>query len=195
MRRVLVLVAAMLAILVPGCGRQAGAPEASSASAASATSPAPGTPGVNAIDHAFADALLAQRPRIDQMIALVRTNSDDPRMQALADVLAVSEKQQTDTVNALLVQWTDGRQGGQGPVPQGPNLFDEGAMQRLAALRGPEFDRLWLQAMLNHHQAVLTMAATEIQEGQDANAKTLAQGIISTRQEEAGHMQQLLGGG
>ncbi|MEH3131200.1 MAG: DUF305 domain-containing protein [Mycolicibacterium neoaurum] len=195
MRRVLVLVVAMLAVLVPACGRQAPAPESSSGSTASATSPAPGTPGVNAIDRAFADALLAQRPRIDQMIALVRTNSDDPRMQALADVLAVSEKQQTDTVNALLVQWTDGQQGGQGPVPQGPNLFDEGAMQRLAALRGPEFDRLWLQAMLNHHQAVLTMAATEIQEGQDGNAKTLAQGIISTRQEEAGHMQKLLGGG
>ena len=186
-----VLAAVILAALRSGCGGPAAAPE----SATTSSSTAPAVPGVNATDRAFAYAMLAQRPHVDQMVELARTNSGNPRLIAVADALAVSEKQQTDTVNALLVQWTDGQEGGQGPPPAGPTLFDKGAVERLGALRGPEFDRLWLQAMLNHHQAVMTMASSEIKEGEDINAKTLAQAIISTRQEETGHMQQLLGGG
>lgn len=192
MRRVLVLVAAMLAVLLPACSRPPSPPEST---ATSSTPAAPGTPGVNATDRAFASALLAQRPSVEQMIALARGNSGNPRLIALADALERSEQQQSDTVNALLVQWTDGQEGGQGPPPPGPTLFDKGAVERLGSLSGPEFDTLWLQAMLNHHQAVMIMASSEIREGEDVNAKTLAQAIISTRQEETGHMQQLLGGG
>ncbi|MCV7432614.1 DUF305 domain-containing protein [Mycolicibacterium bacteremicum] len=192
MRRVLVLVAAMLAVLLPACSRSPSPPEST---ATSSTPAAPVTPGVNATDRAFASALLAQRPSVEQMIALARGNSGNPRLIALADALERSEQQQSDTVNALLVQWTDGQEGGQGPPPPGPTLFDKGAVERLGSLSGPEFDTLWLQAMLNHHQAVMIMASSEIREGEDVNAKTLAQAIISTRQEETGHMQQLLGGG
>ncbi|WP_304112548.1 DUF305 domain-containing protein [Mycolicibacterium bacteremicum] len=192
MRRVLVLVGVMLAVLLPACSRPPSAPESA---ATSGTSAAPVTPGVNATDRAFASALLAQRPSVEQMIALARSNSGNPRLIALADALERSEQQQSDTVNALLVQWTDGQEGGQGPPPPGPTLFDKGAVERLGSLSGPEFDTLWLQAMLNHHQAVMIMASSEIREGEDVNAKTLAQAIISTRQEETGHMQQLLGGG
>ncbi len=192
MRRVLVLVGVMLAVLLPACSRPPSAPEST---ATAGTSAVPVTPGVNATDRAFASALLAQRPSVEQMIALARSNSGNPRVIALADALQRSEQQQSDTVNALLVQWTDGQEGGQGPPPPGPTLFDKGAVERLGSLSGPEFDTLWLQAMLNHHQAVMIMASSEIREGEDVNAKTLAQAIISTRQEETGHMQQLLGGG
>ncbi|MGW0162980.1 DUF305 domain-containing protein [Mycobacterium sp. NPDC003323] len=194
MRRAGPIVAVLVAATISACGAPDPAPETATA-AAETSETAALTPGVNATDRAFANAMLAQRPHVEQMIALARSNSGDPRLIALADVLAVSEKQQSDTVNALLVQWSDGQEGGQGPPPDGPTLFDKGAVERLGSLSGPEFDRLWLQAMLNHHQAVMIMASSEIREGEDVNAKTLAQAIISTRQEETGHMQRLLGGG
>lgn len=183
------------AIAVVGLISACGGPDATPAATTSSTSAESLTPGVNATDRAFAHGLLAQRPQIEQMVELARTNSGNPRLVALADALAVSEQQQGQTINALLVQWTDGEEGGQGPPPAGPTLFDRGTVERLGSLRGPEFDTLWLQAMLNHHQAVMTMASSEIREGADVNAKTLAQAIITTRQAEIVHIQQLLGGG
>lgn len=192
MSRVGLVAAVATAVLISACGGQDPAPPAATESASASAAL---TPGVNATDRAFANAMLAQRPQVEHMVALARTNSGDPAVVAAAEALAVSEKQLNETVNALLVQWTDGEEGGQGPPPDGPVLFDRGAVERLGSLQGREFDTLWLQAMLNHHQAVLTMAASEIKEGEDINAKTLAQAVITTRQAEQVQMQQLLGGG
>jgi uncharacterized protein (DUF305 family) len=186
------LVAALtVAALISACGGQErGAPAPATTSADAAL-----TPGVNSTDRAFAQAMLAQRVQVDELIDLARTNSDNPGLLALVDMLASSEKQQSETINALLVQWTDGQEGGQGPPPAGPTLFDRGTVERLGSLRGPEFDTLWLQAMVNHHQAVLMMATSEIKEGEDVNAKTVAQAIVASREAEIDHMEQLLGGG
>lgn len=190
-----VLAAVLLAALLTACAAPGPSPDAQpSPTDPTTSSAAPGTPGVNATDRAFAYGLLAQRRQIDELVALAHTNSGNPDLIAAANALAASEKQQSDTINALLVQWTDGKEGGQGPPPDGPTLFDRGALERLESLRGTEFDTLWLQAMLNHHQAVMVMAASEIRDGADVNAKTLAQAIITTRQTETAQLQQILGG-
>ena len=42
------------------------------------------------------------------------------------------------------------------PPPQSANLSPE-EMQRLAAARGAEFDRLFLEGMIKHHGGALTM--------------------------------------
>jgi uncharacterized protein (DUF305 family) len=189
MNRMGLVAALAVAALISACGGQqpAAAPPTTSGTVAL-------TPGVNSTDRAFAHAMLAQRAQVDQLVALARTNSGNPSMLALADMLTNSENQQNDTLNALLVQWTDGQEGGQGPPPPGPTLFDRGTVERLGSLQGTEFDKIWLQAMLSHHQAILMMAGSEIKEGEDVNAKTLAQAIITTREAEIDHMEQLLGG-
>lgn len=184
-----------VAALIAGCGGRDGGPASTSAGESGASAVADLPPGVNATDRAFAYGLLAQRPQVDHLVELARTNSGNPAVVAAAEALARSERQQSDTVNALLVQWSDGEEGGQGPPPEGPTLFDRGAVERLGSLTGPEFDTLWLQAMLNHHQAVMIMASSEIKDGEDVNAKTLARAVLETRQAEVEQMQQLLGGG
>ncbi len=195
MTRTGLLTAVAVAALISGCGGSDGGPSTTSAAGSAAATEAGLTPGVNATDRAFAYGLLAQRPQIDHLVELARANSGNPAVVAAAEALARSERQQSDTVNALLVQWSDGEEGGQGPPPEGPTLFDRGAVERLGSLTGPEFDTLWLQAMLNHHQAVMIMASSEIKDGADVNAKALAQGVLETRQAEVEQLQQLLGGG
>jgi len=196
MTRTGLLAAVAVAALISGCGGQDAGQSAPAAGGESGGSAAAGpTPGINPTDRAFAYGLLAQRPQIDHLVELARTNSGNPAVVAAAEALARSEQQQGDTVNALLVQWTDGAEGGQGPPPDGPTLFDRGAVERLGSLTGPEFDTLWLQAMLNHHQAVMIMASSEIKDGADVNAKALAEAVLATRRAEVEQMQQLLGGG
>ena len=73
-------------------------------------------------------------------------------------------------------------------------MVDDATMTRLASLKGAEFDRLWLQSMIGHHEGAVAMANTEIADGANADAKTLAKHIVTSQQAEISQMKQMLGG-
>jgi uncharacterized protein (DUF305 family) len=75
-----------------------------------------------------------------------------------------------------------------------PGMVDEATMARLTSLEGSEFDQLWLQSMIGHHQGAIEMAKTEIANGANVDAKSIAQNIVTTQQAEIDQMNQLLGG-
>ncbi len=62
----------------------------------------------------------------------------------------------------------------------------------LEAAKGAEFDRLWLQMMMEHHQGAVQMAQTERGKGSSPEAKALAQQIIDAQQAEITEMQAML---
>ena len=73
-------------------------------------------------------------------------------------------------------------------------MVDEATMTKLESLNGPEFDTLWLESMIGHHQGAIEMAKAEIANGENVDAKRMAQTIIDTQQAEIGQMKQMLGG-
>lgn len=73
-------------------------------------------------------------------------------------------------------------------------MVDDATMSRLETLKGPAFDQLWLQSMIGHHEGAIAMANTEIADGANADAKTLAQQIVTAQQAEITQMKQMLGG-
>ena len=77
---------------------------------------------------------------------------------------------------------------------QMPGMVDDGTMSKLESLKGAEFDTLWLQSMIGHHEGAIEMANTEIADGANADAKTLAQEIVTAQQAEIAQMKQMLGG-
>ncbi|MCQ4122670.1 DUF305 domain-containing protein [Rhodococcus tibetensis] len=73
----------------------------------------------------------------------------------------------------------------------------EGMMsaEDMAALRdaqGVDAAKLFLTQMIEHHKGAITMAQTEVDDGQNAQAKAMAQNIITTQQQEITTMEQLL---
>ena len=58
---------------------------------------------------------------------------------------------------------------------QMPGMVDDGTMTKLESLNGAEFDTLWLQSMIGHHEGAIAMANTELADGANADAKSLAQ--------------------
>ena len=73
-------------------------------------------------------------------------------------------------------------------------MVDEATMTKLESLNGTEFDKLWLESMISHHQGAIEMAKAEIANGDNVDAKGLAQTIVDTQQAEIGQMKQMLGG-
>jgi len=57
---------------------------------------------------------------------------------------------------------------------------------------GAAFDKMFLQMMIGHHQGAVTMSKTELADGENPDAKTLAQNIITAQQREITEMQTML---
>jgi len=72
-----------------------------------------------------------------------------------------------------------------------PGMMSDADMQQLTAASGTEFDRLFLQQMIVHHQGALEMADTEIAEGSNTAALALAQSIKTSQTAEISEMQQM----
>jgi uncharacterized protein (DUF305 family) len=73
-------------------------------------------------------------------------------------------------------------------------MIDAAAIAKLASLKGAEFDQLWLQSMISHHEGAIEMANAEIAGGTNVDAKKLAQQIVAAQQGEISQMKQMLGG-
>jgi uncharacterized protein (DUF305 family) len=73
-----------------------------------------------------------------------------------------------------------------------PGMMSDAQMQELTAATGAEFDRLFLQLMIVHHQGAIEMADTELADGSNPAAVALAESITTSQTAEITEMQQLL---
>ena len=74
-----------------------------------------------------------------------------------------------------------------------PGMMSDDQMSRLCQATGAAFDRAFLQMMTAHHQGAIQMAQTELADGQNPEAKALAQKIITAQQGEITQMRTLPG--
>jgi uncharacterized protein (DUF305 family) len=153
--------------------------------------------GFNADDVAFATNMIPHHQQAVDLSALVPDRSTNPELLELATRISAAQQPEIETMKVFLVQWkenpdTGSGHGGHGSAMAG--MVDEATMTKLQSLSGAEFDTLWLETMISHHQGAIEMAKAEIANGENVDAKRLAQTIIDTQQAEIGQMKQMLGG-
>jgi uncharacterized protein (DUF305 family) len=111
-------------------------------------------------DVEFMQGMISHHAQAIEMTELLKTRTERPEMRKLAERIDLS---QADEIR-MMQQWLVDR--GQFAPEQFahhhegmvmPGMLTPEQMQRLAAARGSEFDRLFLEAMIAHHQGALTM--------------------------------------
>ena len=158
-----------------------------------ATTPAPDAAGpFNTADVAFASNMIPHHEQAIELSALVPDRSVNPEVIELARAIANAQQPEIDTMNGWLVQW------GQQPDPDADHrdmagMVDAGTMAKLASLNGEQFDNLWIQSMISHHQGAIDMAETEIDQGAYSAAIAMARDIITAQQSEVDQMKRMLG--
>lgn len=150
-------------------------------------------------DIAFATNMIPHHQQALELSAMVPERTTNAELLTLATQISAAQQPEIDTMKAFLVQWNQGEEaedphaghgGGHGDMA---GMVDDETMTKLKTLSGPEFDTLWLQSMIAHHEGAVEMAKTELAKGDSADAKTLAQNIIDTQQAEIAQMQKMLG--
>lgn len=183
-----------------------------------ASSSAPAAPAAPADDaatsaHDAADVMFAQMmiPHHEQAVelsGLVSGRSENADVIALATKIAAAQQPEIDTMKRLLSEWGEpttmqhggmdhggmdhGGMNGGGMMGGMMGMVDTATVDKLGTLRGAEFDKLWLQSMIGHHEGAIAMAKPEVADGKSSVLVDMAKSIISSQQVEIDQMKTML---
>jgi uncharacterized protein (DUF305 family) len=150
----------------------------------------------NDTDVAFARDMIPHHQQAIQMARLAEGQAEDPRVLDLAARIEAAQEPEIDTLSGWLEEW-DADSGhmddGMGGMDGGMGgMMSEQDMHSLMNATGAEFDRLFLEQMVEHHTGAVEMAEAEIADGQNAEAIALAESIGDSQTAEIAEMRQLL---
>jgi uncharacterized protein (DUF305 family) len=86
---------------------------------------------------------------------------------------------------------TTGSEMGEDPEA-GHGIMSDEDMAALEAATGAEFDRMFAEMMIEHHQGAIDMANDEIDDGQFSEALDLARAIVEAQEAEITELQTFL---
>ncbi|GAA3704139.1 DUF305 domain-containing protein [Gordonia hankookensis] len=196
----ILLATALLGACSTGTDDQATSSPATSASASAVA----GSESVshNDADIAFNQMMIPHHRQALAMAELVDERTTTQAIRALAERIENAQQPEIDQMTTRLADWgvpaepaesnEHAGHGGDGGHSMSGMMADD-EMAALTDARATEFDRLWLDGMIRHHQGAVAMADDELARGIDGPSRALAQQIKASQQAEIGEMKQMLG--
>ena len=179
---------------MPGMDHQTMAPSSPPAGSASAH-PAVGTPAPgphDAADITFAQMMIPHHQQAVQMSEMIMGTPDVPAdVTRLAAQIKNAQSPEITQMTGWLTGWGESTTMAM-DHDMGDGMMSQTEMDALDQATGTEATRLYLTGMTKHHQGAITMAKAELTDGQNADARKLAQHIIDTQQAEITTMQGIL---
>jgi uncharacterized protein (DUF305 family) len=125
------------------------------------------------------------------MAELAPERAADPEIKELAAKIKAAQDPEIQTMKGWLTEWGKAApEGGMGHDM--PGVMSEEDMTKLKAAKGAEFDKLFAQQMIAHHNGAIEMARTEQSGGSNPEAKELAKTIETAQQAEVEQLQKIL---
>ena len=190
-------------LLVAACGSDEA--DSGSTNAAATTVAGSATTGAGAAaaefndaDVEFAQGMIGHHEQAVEMaeIALDPSREARPEVIDLATRIQAAQDPEIDLMTSWLNAWG---QPVEMDTSEGHNMEDmEGMMSAeemdgLAGLTGSEFDTMWLEMMIRHHEGAISQSETVKAEGSNPEVLALAEQIITAQQGEISEMSALLG--
>ena len=163
----------------------------------------------NEADVEFAQSMLPHHAQALAMVDMTRGRQLDPEVQELADAIMAAQTPEIETMTDWLTSWGEevpetsrdhmnaeghgGGHGGMGDTSDMPGMMSEEEMSELEAADDAEFQDMWLEMMIEHHQGAIEMAVAEQSDGQYQPALDLAEEIETAQAEEVSVMEKLQG--
>jgi uncharacterized protein (DUF305 family) len=187
--------AAAIVALVAGCGSgDTGASSQSTAGGTSTSAESTGQAEHNDQDVAFAQGMIPHHQQAVDMAKTAAEKATNPQVKDLAGRIQGAQDPEIQQLTAMLDQWDASMSDMPGMDHggmSGDGMMTDEEMRQLDTAIGADFDRLWVQMMIKHHQGAVAMAKSELAQGKNADAKALAQKIVDAQEAEITEMQAL----
>jgi len=183
MRRLALPAAALALATVTACGNDSDSPTVSDSESH------------NTADLTFATDMIPHHAQAIEMADMALAQAGSEPVVDLAQQIKAAQDPEIEQMTAWLETWgeptPDNAMPGTDPGEM-PGMMSAQDMEQMSALHGAAFDRMWLQTMTEHHEGAITMAESEVETGENADAQALAQNIIDAQTAEIETMTGLL---
>jgi uncharacterized protein (DUF305 family) len=189
--------AAAIVALAAGCGSSDTSGMDHGQAQTSTSAESAGQAVHNDQDVAFAQGMIPHHQQAIDMATMAGDKATNAQVKDLASRIAGAQDPEIQQLTGMLDQWgasmptTSGMPGMDHGDMSGEGMMTEEEMRQLDSATGADFDRLWVQMMIKHHQGAVAMAKTEVEQGENADAKALAKKIVGAQEAEITEMQGL----
>ena len=197
-------------LLLTACGSTDDQPTAGT------SSEAPSDTEHNDADVAFGNGMIPHHAQALAMVDLTRGRPMSEDFAALTEQIRTAQAPEIETMSGWLTSWgedipatsrdhvngSDADTGDMGDLEgmdgmdgmdEMPGMMSDADMGRLEASSNVEFEKLFLEMMIQHHEGAIEMAQQELDEGRFQPALDLAQAIIDGQTAEIEQMQGMMG--
>ncbi len=150
----------------------------------------------NDADTMFAQMMIVHHEGAIEMADLAVEKAESEDVRSLAEGISAAQGPEIERMKSMLDAWGEdtepmgGMKGHGGMEMDG--MSQEEVMAQLENLSGAEFDRTFLELMIEHHKGAVTMAEDELADGENPQALELAQTVVKDQQAEIAEMEQML---
>ncbi|MFC6014077.1 DUF305 domain-containing protein [Nocardia lasii] len=188
-----ILIAAVATVVVAaGCSDDSTATHTAEHSPTTTTSAVAG-PEFNDADVTFLQMMYPHHAQAVEMAKMVPSHTQNQQLIDLAAQIEQAQAPEMREITDLLTSFGK-------PAPSAadhdghemPGMMTTQQMTDLDAAQGDDFDRQWLQMMIDHHQGAVAMAQTELANGVNPASRQLASTIVADQEAEIATMRGIL---
>ncbi|MBA2495607.1 MAG: DUF305 domain-containing protein [Acidimicrobiia bacterium] len=148
-------------------------------------------------DVEFLQNMLVHHEQAVAMNALAADAAESPDVVALAEEIDATHVPEIEEMQTLLESLGEEELGAMGGMDMSTmdnmdGMLTDDQFAELEDASGTEFDQLYLEGMITHHEGAVTMADREISEGDEPEAVTLAESIKEEQEAMIPEMEDLL---
>lgn len=153
----------------------------------------------NIADAEFAQGMIVHHGQAVTMADLALVNSSNPAVLELAQEIKDAQEPEIAQMSAWLTRWEqpvpdlsmDHASMDHGSMPM-TGMLSQDRLDELRRASGPDFDELFLDAMIEHHRGAIQMAEYVLASGKYPPVASLAQDVIRVQETEIAEMENLL---
>lgn len=146
--------------------------------------------GANDSDVAFAQEMIPHHGQAVEMATLAAGRTENPAILDIAERIRTAQDPEIEQMRSWLADWDSeempSEMEGMDHGPSGMMTDDE--MATLMDASGTEFDQLFVEMMIRHHEGAIAMAQSLLAEGTDPDVRSLAEAIIAAQTAEIDEM-------
>jgi len=160
----------------------------------------------NDADVTFAQQMIPHHAQAIEMADMTRGRELNPEVAALADQIMAAQTLEIEAMTAWLTAWAEevpetsrdhANAHGDGQMPdmsdEMPGMMSPEEIDVLESAPEGEFQAMWLEMMVEHHEGAIEMAQAEQRDGEFDEAVAMGEEIQTGQTVEVDHMKELLG--
>jgi len=151
---------------------------------------APAAAGFNDADVTFAQMMIPDHQMVADMAALAEKKASSTDLKTLAAQMSKDNKAAAATLQGWLKKWGKPTSGDMAGMTM-PGSMTSKDMTMLKSMSGMQFDMMFAQMMVKHHQGSVQMARDETTKGASTEAKAMATGMVDTLTAQTKQLQAL----